>query len=162
MGDQPAGRNVGRRGRAWLALRVSGSCSWRGLAWRAVGARAVHAAARSTIMYHSGCTPRQPTPFEMCFMRQTISRLPRGRGDLVRYRQHVTTRGRPYCTSFFISLQQTVLQQKPRFFARCRTSRGVPARHRLTPSHPATWRCPLYSSTPCRSAQSWRREPTIL
>ena len=47
-------------------------------------ARAVHAGARSTVMYHSGCTPRQRTPFEMCFMRQTISRLPRGRVDLVR------------------------------------------------------------------------------
>ena len=31
-------------------------------------------------MHHSGCTPRQPTPFEIRTMRPTISRPPRRAG----------------------------------------------------------------------------------
>ena len=41
-------------------------------------------------MHHSGCTPRQPTPFEMCFMRQTIAH------DYSSYR-HVGTAGAVRC-----------------------------------------------------------------
>ena len=71
------------------------------MAW----AGAVHAGARSTIMHHSGCTPRQPTPFEMCFMRQTISRSPRRRSDLARCQANRWPRGPLH----LISLQQSVL-----------------------------------------------------
>ena len=45
-------------------------------------------------MPHSGCTPRQPTPFEIRSMRPTISRSPEGRGGPVRWlRYQLATRG---------------------------------------------------------------------
>jgi hypothetical protein len=46
---------------------------------------------RHTTMHHSGCTPRQPTPFEIRTMRPTISRSPRRpRGESVRWLAHTT------------------------------------------------------------------------
>ena len=67
----------GRRPRPRMTQeRHTSPDSWRGLAWRTVRARAVHAGARSTIMHHSGYTPRQPAPFEIRCLRPTIPRSP--------------------------------------------------------------------------------------
>ena len=46
-------------------------------------------------MHHSGCTPRQPTPFEIRTMRPTISRSPKGRSESVRWLAHDWPREHP-------------------------------------------------------------------
>ena len=78
---------LGGAGRRVVSPPGSGSCSWRGLAWRTVRARAVHAGARSTIMHHSGCirhaSPRH-SRCASCVKHLTIAEGPKRFGSALR------------------------------------------------------------------------------